>query len=122
MPAVDRPNEQDSEEDRLPEGTTTVIWAAVSGGFRLGNPDKYPEECFPDDLDLSPVPARFDGTTSPTVTYEPGEELPLPVAKDIWPDWSERMIAINNDGKRVDSTGDKNLSPEALERWRVRNE
>jgi len=120
MPSIDRPGADQEDGEQLPEQAETVIWAA-EGGFNLGNVGDYPEDCFSDDLDLSPVPARIEGETLPTIHYEFGEELPLPVAKDQWPDWHDRMIAIDGNGRRVDSTSSSSLNLEALERWRMQN-
>ncbi|WP_372479697.1 hypothetical protein ACAH01_14755 [Halomicrobium sp. HM KBTZ05] len=122
MPTIERPEEDAEPEQVLPEGTETVIWAATAGDFHLGNPSDYPEDCFPEELDLSPVPARVEGTTDPTIAFEAGEEMPLPVAEDQWSDWHDRMIALDSDGNRVDSTGGSSLDLAALEKWRVRNE
>lgn len=123
MPSVERRENTDTEdtEATLPDGTETVIWAATGSGFNLGNVSDYPEECFPDDLDLSPVPSRVEGTTEPTITFEPGDEIPLPVAEDQWPDWNDRMAALDSDGNRLDSTGGHSFDPGAVEKWRFRN-
>lgn len=120
MPTVQRTD--DEAGPALPDEAEAVIWAASSGDFRLGNPSDYPEECFPEEIDLSPVPARIEGETDPTVRYEAGEEFPLPVAEDLWPNWHDRMVALDSEGNRVDSSDGKNVNTDAVERWRMRNE
>lgn len=112
---VDRPDEE-TVEDPLPEGTETVVWVA-GGDFRLRNCSEYDEDIFPDDVDLSPVKGRSGRETDPTIIYDPGDELPLPVARDIWPSFNDRMAAFDVDDRRLDERGG-NEDRAALEQWR----
>ena len=99
------PTNQTGNEE-LPDEAESVYWAG-DGGFNLNNPEDYDESIFPDDLDLSEVPARTRGSTSPTIRYQRGEELPIPIANDIWHSFNDRMVVLNGNGDRIhDPTGD----------------
>lgn len=114
---VDRPDEV-TVEDALPSGAETVVWVSDSD-FHLYNAGDYDEEIFPDDLDLSPVPARYDGETDPTIIYEAGDEVPLPVARDNWAGWHGSMAAFDVDNRRLDEPG-RNEDSSALKLWKGR--
>ncbi len=111
---VDRPDEIEAGEV-LPDGTEIVVWLGGSD-FRLNNCSEYDKEIFPDELDLSPVDGRRGNETDPTIIYEPGDELPLPVARDQWKYHSDRMAAFDDDKRRLDeSTKGENRS--AIDQW-----
>jgi hypothetical protein len=110
------PDPHDKDEEGLPEGTETVIWAAsphANSGWHLNNPRDY-SQYLPDDLDLSDTEKGLQ----PTIIYEPGDEIPLPVAEDYFADWDE-MIAFDADGTRLGESS-RRQSEEAVRLWRDR--
>lgn len=112
---VDRGESTESNpEEQLPAGTETVVWGA-SSPFRCNNASEYPEDCWDEDLDLSPVENRRGNMVDPTIVFSPGDEMPLPVAGDIFRSFSDSMVCLDKDNNPVHSG--ENAQANAFDRW-----
>lgn len=105
----------DTDEPELPDDAAAVVWAVQPGnnkGFHLGGPRRHAEH-LPDDIDLSDT----NEGREPTIVFEPGEEIPVPIAEDLYPDWHDRMAVFDADGDRVGERGESEVK-EAIRLWR----
>lgn len=117
-PAVEQSATDTGEEpDPFPEEGDVYVWAAEDG-FRCGNAEDYEDE-LPDDIDLEPVPARGrDEMRAPAIVFDPGDELPPSLARDIWASFSDRIAVFDENGDRVTPPGQRETDA-AIERWRM---
>ncbi|GGC63414.1 hypothetical protein [Haloferax sulfurifontis] len=100
--------------DSLPDGVESAVWAGDSG-LRCTNPTDY-EDFFGDDVDLSPVTKPDGREGPPTVVFEPGDELPLEMAQGLYSSFSDRVIAFDGDGNRLDRP-DESENETAVAQW-----
>ncbi len=111
------PDTSDELDVPFPEDAAAYVWAADSE-FRCGNPGDYVDE-LPDELDLSRIEVN-DRERFPAIEFEPGDELPPSLARDIWLSFHDRIAVFDEDQQRVDTVSSRNESQRALERWHER--
>lgn len=120
MPRTEQAVTTEDDTPDFPEGANTYVWSGA-GGFRCGNAEDYADD-LPDDVELSPVPARGrDEERMPTVVFDPGDELPEALARDIWESFNDRVAVFDAAGDRVGSPGEREDAA-AVKRWRMRRE
>lgn len=111
-----------TESSTLPEGTEHVVVIDPTGGRTKAT---APEIRVPatrleqyDDVDLSEYVDEDEDPGNVTVMFEPGDELPLPVAADgTYRAHNDRLAAFDADGNRLDgSTAETN---EGVRKWKA---
>ena len=90
-------SEPTTESDPLPEGTEHCVM--VCQDVTVTKAKRYAEH-LPDELDLDGRTGPFN--SSPSVTFEPGDEVPLPIARDCWKAFGDKVGCLDENGTRVD--------------------
>lgn len=82
--------------DLLPDGTKHCV--VVCGDVKVTTAKRY-AEYLPNDLELEENDSRG---TNPSVTFEPGDEVPLEIARDAWKAFADRVACFDGHGTRKD--------------------
>lgn len=113
----------DRERPSLPEGTEHVVVVDPTGGPSQA---AAPEIRVPatrleqyDDVDLSEYVGEDEDPGNVTVLFEPGDELPIPVAADgTYRAHNDRLAAFDADGERLDRAGRGNTE-DGVRQWQA---
>lgn len=116
-------NPEVEQEDPLPEEAETAVWVG-HGPFHCHNPRDYEDDPLMEDVDLQSQPKAFrpDEDGQPTVLFDPGEPIPLGLARDCWADMSGEIALVDSDGVRLDDPDPRNEDDMAFERYRMQSE
>lgn len=103
-----RPTSSDDARPSLPEGTEHVIVTGRSGNAWGSNPDEYRVPAARlaeyDGVDVSEYVDEDEDPDDVTVFFEPGDELPLAVAKDgAYRAHPDMFACLDADGNALDS-------------------
>lgn len=125
MPRTERSRPSPSSDDgrpSLPEGTEHVVVIGSGDNAWGSNPDEYRVPAVRlaryDDVDLSEYVDEDEDPENVTVFFEPGDELPLPVARDgTYRSFSEMFACFDADGNRLDAS-EANVD-EGVRQWQA---
>jgi len=113
----DRPSHSDDSRPSLPEGTEHVV--VLEQPNRTAPEYRVPAQRLAeyDDVEISEYVDEDENPESVTVLFEPGDELPLPVARDgSYRSFSEMFACFDSDGNRLDS--DAAETNAGVRKWR----
>jgi len=114
MPSVkeNQPTPDDEDVQELPENADTVVWAQEKDGFRCNNVGDYEQYLSDDLLETDPDKEGYK-----TVVFSPGDEMPLPMAEDIFGAMEHFMAVFDDEGNNL-HRGEQ-VDAHAIERWKL---